>query len=234
MLALLKQITFARDRKASILIIMPSLRKILPCLLLAAFACQLSAVSVTTRGMKNPAIYGIEFPGDSRAYYGKEAGVQSISKQEYVTANFRVTELNIVTQGTTLLRIYYSRPLRPGELQQAMGDGVNAAGLPGGSSIIQRPLPPQVQAMADRAAGVSEAVTGTEVMKEYPIATHSKTIEFRIGSLDELLELHGELKKHWLKEPAFFEGGQIVDENEATSKEMKPRSLGGTLFKVEV
>ena len=212
---------------------MLSLRKILSTLLLAAFSCQVSAVSVTTRGVRNHAIYGIEFTEESRAYYGKEAGVQSISTQEYITANFRVIELNIVTQGTALLRVYYSRPLRPGELQQAMSDGLGAAGMPGGSSIIQRPLPPQVKAMADRAAGVSEAVTGTEVMKEYPIATHAHTIEFRIGSREELLELHQELKKHWLKEPAFFEGGQIVSEEESIDKEMKPRSLGGTLFKVQ-
>ncbi len=212
---------------------MLSLRKILPLCLLAALVGEVSAVSVTTRGVKNPQIYGIVFPGDARAYYGTEAGVQSISKQEYVTATFRVTELNIITQGSTMLRIYHSRSLRPGELQQALGDGVTAAGIPGGSSIIQRPLPPQVQAMADRASGAAEAATSTTVMKEYPIATHAHTIEFRISKLGELIDLHDELKKHWLKEPAYFEGGQIVDEDEAVSKEMKPRSLGGTLFKVQ-
>ena len=211
---------------------MLSLRKILTPLLLTAFGCQISAVSVTTRGVRNQAIYGIEFPKESRTYYGSEADVQSISTQDYITGNFRVIELNIVTQGTALLRIYHIRPLRSGELQQAMSDGLGATGIPG-SSIIQRPLPPQVQAIADRAASVSEVVTGTEVMKEYPMATHAHTIEFRIGSRNELLELHEELKKHWLKEPAFFEGGQIISEDESTDKEMKPRSLGGTLFKVE-
>ena len=212
---------------------MLSLQKILAALLLTAFSCQLSAVSVTTRGVPNQAIFGIEFPKESCTYYGSADGVQSISTQDYITATFRVIELNIVTQGSALLRIYYPRPLRPGELQQAMSDGLGATGILGGSSIIQRPLPPQVQAIADRAAGVSEAVTGTEVMKGYPIATHAHTIEFRIGSRDELLDLHQELKKHWLKEPAFFEGGQIVSEDESSDKEMKPRSLGGTLFKVE-
>ena len=212
---------------------MLSLRKILTGLLLTAFSCQLTAVTVTTRGVRNPAIFGIEFPEETRTYYGSEAGVQSISTQEYITTNFRVIELNVVTQGSALLRIYYSRPLRPGELQQAMSNGLGATGITSGSPIIQRPLPPQVQAIADRAASVSEAVTGTEVMKEYPIATHAHTIEFRIGSRDELLDLHQELKKHWLKEPAFFEGGQIVREDESTDKEMKPRSLGGTLFKVQ-
>ncbi len=212
---------------------MTSARNALILCLLTALASQLHAVSVTTRGVKNPKVYGIEFPGDARAYYGSEEGVQSISKQEYVTATFRVTEINIVTQGTALLRIYHSRPLRAGELQQALGESMNAAGVPGGSSIIQRPLPPQVQAMADRASGAAEVATSTAVMKEYPIATHAHTIEYRIGSLDELLDLHDELKKHWLKEPAYFASGQIVAEDEAVSQEMKPRSLGGTLFQVQ-
>lgn len=212
---------------------MHSLPKLLLLVCLTALLGELSAVSITTRGVRNPAIYGIVFPGDSRAYYARENGVQSISTQEYVTATFRVIELNIVTQGTALLRIYHSRPLRPGELQEALSDGAGAAGVPGGSSVIQRPLPPNVQAMADRAAGAVEAVTGTEVLKEYPVATHAHTIEFRIGSRSELIELHDQLTKHWLKEPAYFESGQIVDENEAVSNEMKPRSLGGTLFKVE-
>ena len=212
---------------------MLSLRKLLPLFILAMLVSEVAAVSVTTRGVRNPQIYGIEFPGDARAYYGTEEGIQSISKQEYVTAAFRVTEINIVTQGTALLRIYHSRPLRAGELQQALGESMNSAGVPGGSAIIQRPLPAQVQAMADRASGAADTATSTAVMKEYPIATHAHTIEFRIGSIDELLELHDELKKHWLKEPAYFEGGQIVGEDEAVDREMKPRSLGGTLFKVE-
>ena len=205
MLALLKQITFAHDRKASILITMLSLLKILTALLLTAFSYQLSAVSVTTRGMRNKAIYGIEFPEETRTYYGSEAGVQSISIQEYITASFRVIELNIVTHGTALLRIYYSRPLRPGELQQAMSDGVSAMGIPGGSSIIQRPLPPQMQAIADRAASVSKAATGTEVMKEYTITTSEYTIE-----------LH------------------IISEDDSLDKKMQPHSLGGLPFKVQV
>jgi len=48
-----------------------------------------------------------------------------------------------------------------------------------------------------------------------------------------LLALHDELKKHWLKEPAFYEAGQIVDAEGNTQGEMKPRNLGGTLFRVE-
>ena len=54
---------------------------------------------------------------------------------------------------------------------------------------------------------------------------HAHTIEYRIGSHEELLKLHDQLKKHWLKEPAYYQGGQIVSQSEATDKEMKPRYL---------
>ncbi|HKK19340.1 MAG TPA: hypothetical protein VJ952_11730 [Opitutales bacterium] len=192
----------------------------------------LHAVSVTTGGIRNQALFGIQFPGDARSYHAQEKAVLSISAQEYVTAAFRVLEVNIVTDGPALLRIYYSRALKPGELQAALGDTAAASGVPG-SSIVKTPLPPQVEAMAGRASGMADSITSETVIKEYPIATHAHTIEFRVTSRSELLELHDELKKHWLKEPAFFENGQIIDGSEATNKEMKPRSLGGTLFTVE-
>lgn len=192
----------------------------------------LEAVKVNSRGIKNRALFGIEFPGDSRSFHAQEKAVLSISMQEYVTAAFRVLELNIVSDGPALLRIYHSRPLRPGELQSALGKAAQASGLPG-LSIINTPLPPQVEAASRRGRKIADTITSDTVIKEYPLATHAHTIEFRISSRNELLELHDHLKKHWLKEPAYFEGGQIVEPGENTQSEMKPRSLGGTLFKVE-
>ncbi|MGC6606069.1 MAG: hypothetical protein ACON5O_04875 [Lentimonas sp.] len=200
---------------------------------LALISPSLIAVTIDSRGIRNKALFGIEFNDGTRDYVAKEGSVSSISIQRYITTSFNVVELNIVTDGAALVRIYHSRPIKPGELQEALSDGVSATGLPGASSIIQRPLPPKIQEMADRAAGVQEAVTSSTVIKDYPHATHARTVEYRMSSRVELYELYDELRKHWLKEPAFFEGGQIVSEEEATNKEMKPRSLGGTLFKVE-
>lgn len=192
----------------------------------------LNAVNVITNGIRNPAIFGIEFPGDARSYYAKEAAVLSISKQEYVTAAFKVLEVNIVTSGPALLRIYHSRTLKPGELQTALGNDADASGVPG-SSIIQKSLSPGIQKIADRAAEVADSITGDNVFKEYPTATHAHTVEFRLASRNELISLHDELKKHWFNEPGFYEDGQIVEEDGNTQSQMKPRRLGGTLFKVE-
>jgi len=209
------------------------LRNIFYLTFVVTFVGKTLAVSVTSNSIKNQKIYGIEFSGDSRGFYGDENAVQSISAQEYITAAFFVTEINIVTQGTGLLRIYHSRPLAVGELKKTLGETANTLGLSSGNSIIQSPLSPQVQAIVDSAS--SATVKSRAVVKEYPVATHAHTIEFRIANLSELLKLYDELKKHWLKEPAFFEAGQIIDNGNTitTEKEMKLRSLGGTLFKVE-
>ncbi|PXA03083.1 hypothetical protein DDZ13_13515 [Coraliomargarita sinensis] len=192
----------------------------------------LDAVNVNSQGIKNRALFGINFPGGTRSYHAQEKAVLSISKQEYVTAAFRVIELNIVTDGPAMLRIYYSRALKAGELQAALGDAAEASGVPG-SSIVKTPLPPQVEAMAGRGSDIADSITSDTVIKEYPHATHAHTIEFRISSRSELLELHDELRKHWLKEPTFFLAGQIVNPDENPQSELKPRSLGGTLFTVE-
>ena len=191
----------------------------------------LSAVTVRSRAIKNKALFAITFPGDSKEYCGKEAAIHSISMHEYITFGYRVVEINIATASNGLLRIYHSRALQLGELQAAMADGASAAGVP--SSIQRSPVPPGVQQMADRASAVAEAMTSDTVMKEYPLATHARTIEYRVQTRRELLDLFDQLQKHWIKEPTYFEGGQIVAEGEATSSKMEPRSLGGTRFIVK-
>lgn len=193
------------------------------CLLFLAIS-QASALQVDQGALDEAAIFGIKFPEDSRAFFGHANRVQSISVQDYLTASFRVTELNIVNQGSALLRIYYSRPLRPGELQKALAAGARATGVPGGNSIMNSPISPQAEALAERAKGVSDAITGTEVLKEYPTATHAHTIEFRVGSRQELLALHEALIDHWTREP-------VTEDDD--SEDPERLSLGGTVFTVE-
>ncbi len=190
-----------------------------------------TAVTVDTNAIRNKQIFGIQFPGETRAYFARENMLRSISKQEYITTGFRVVEINVMTDANALLRIYYSRPLMPGEYAAAVSNVATATtGIQTGSAANV----PGVQAMADKARGITETVTGDTVMKEYPIATHAKTIEYRVTELEELLDLYDELEKHWRKEPGYFEDGQLInqDDGSATS-EQKPRSLGGTLFKVK-
>jgi len=201
---------------------------------LASFAIlgSLSGVQVDSNAVPNRALFQIEFPGETRGFLAREEAINSISKQEYITGAFRVVEVNVVTEGNALLRIYYSRPLKAGEAKAALDDAT-AAATGGTVTPFRSPLPDSVRQMADRAGGAAEAVTGNTVIKEYPIATHAGTIEFRVRKRSEVIELYDELMKHWTKEPAFFENDRIVSEDEATQTERRPRSLGGTIFTVE-
>ena len=192
----------------------------------------LPAVQINSNALPNRALFKIEFPGETRDFIGKEASIHSIAKQEYITGAFRVIEVNIVTEGNALLRIYYSRPLRVGEAKAALDNA--ASGATGRAPPnFRSPLPEAVRKMAEQAGGTGEPVTGNTVIKEYPIATHAGTIEFRVRKRSEVLQLYEALINHWSKEPAFFEGGQIVSTDEATESEERPRSLGGTIFILE-
>lgn len=211
---------------------MHPIRKTLLLLFTSSFlALPLSALQVRQDEIPNKSIFGIEFPGTTRGFYAKEATVQSVSIQEYSTGAFQVLEINVVTEGPALLRIYHSRPMRAGEVADAATGVARAAG-PGGS-LIRSPLPANVESMLDRSAQqAADSLTDGNVIKEYPIATHSRTIEFRLRSRNELIELYDELRKHLIREPAFFEDGRIVSAS-GTNTEERPRSLGGTLFVVE-
>jgi hypothetical protein len=212
---------------------MTCFRKHLLLLLAALLPLPVAALEVKVGEIRNNAIFGIDFPGTSRAYYAREAAVQAVSIHEYITVSFHVLEINLVTEGAALLRIYHSRPLEADEVAGAGLRGARSTGAPG-STLIRSPLPKSVESMIDRSAGeAADAVTETTVMKEYPVATHSRTIEFRLSSRSELLELFEELQKHLIREPAYYEDGRIVDPGGRTETQQRPRSLGGTLFVVE-
>lgn len=207
------------------------LRFICPLLVgLSLFGTSAQAVAVQRDAFQNKTAYAIEFLEEGRSYVGKTSAISSISIQDYITAPFKVIELNIVTNGNALVRIYHSRILNAIEAQAASGQPAEAA--PGFGSFRQ-PLPASVQAMADKAAGVSETLTDSTIIKEYPLATHARTIEYRVRSQTELLELYDLLKKHWLNEPAdsISQPDETNEAEEVTSTE--PLNLGGTQFTIE-
>lgn len=187
------------------------------------------AVEVDTGSMENESIFAIAFPEGARGLAVKANNVSSISLQEYITASYRVVELNIVTNGSALIRIYYSRLLRPGEAQSALSDA--ASDMPG-SSIIRSPMPGAVQKMTEKASGMADNATSNTVIKEYPLATHARTIEYRLRNRSDVTDLYDQLMAFWTSELMYFDkDGNLVDKD-APGAEEKPASLGGTSFSV--
>ena len=86
---------------------------------------------------------------------------------------------------------------------------------------------------------IVETPTVTTVIKEYPIATHAKNIEYRLSRLSELIDLYESLVKHWGGEKINNsdslsinkETGKITSDN--TKQSSGKLRLGGSVFTIE-
>ncbi len=108
--------------------------------------------------------------------------INVVSIHEFNLTGGKVTEMNIVTEGAGVARFYYMEPSLP-------GGGTAAA------EIAQARLKELANTAADR--------TGTDkvwqkVQKDYPLATHAHTIEFRLQNKADLTALHASARKAWM------------------------------------
>jgi hypothetical protein len=181
------------------------------------FGISVQALTIQRNAFYNSVGYAIEFAQTECSYVGKVSAISAISLQSYITPPFRVIELNIVSDGNALVRIYNSTPLNAYDLQLALKQESTPS------------MTASVKAATNRVTSINEKLTKSTVIKEYPLATHARTIEYRMRSHTELLELHRELKKHWLNE-ADRSNNNSDEEDVKISSRLK---LGGTQFTVE-
>ncbi|WP_148216387.1 hypothetical protein [Coraliomargarita akajimensis] len=200
---------------------------LLSCLLFTAGSAY--AVKVKSGYYKNKAMFGIKVEGDCCGFLAKEAAVRSVSMQKYITNGFKVHELNIVTDGNGLLRIYHSRPLEPGELASALNRVTSSVS---NGTVATPNVPERANTLVERASETYDVITDTIVIKEYPNATHAHTIELRTSSRDELIELFEKIESHWLQQDDEEDGVEDNSEGNVTIRQGRKR-LGGSLFILE-
>jgi hypothetical protein len=98
----------------------------------------------------------------------------SVAMQEYVVdGSARVTEVNIDTTGNALARFYYLEPVTP---QAPTGAG---------QSVINKAQELATE-IADR---TGQDAVWKKVVKSYPTTTHAHTVEFRVGSKEDLVKI---------------------------------------------
>ena len=96
--------------------------------------------------------------------------ILSVSKHEYVVdGTARVTEVNLDTSGQLALRFYFIEPAAT-----AGPGGIGAATLG------------KVQGILTEAAERSGSDSWKKVVKSYPVTTHARTVEYRVGSKESL------------------------------------------------
>lgn len=116
------------------------------------------------------------------AYLVALSRITSISKHEYLLdGNLIITEVTIDTLGDTTLRVYQITP------------AAEYANLAAGRRIVERG-----KDLLDRAGQRTGIDLSSMVQKQYPMTTHSKTIEFRVKELGVLEALHESARKAWM------------------------------------
>jgi hypothetical protein len=106
----------------------------------------------------------------------------SVSIHEFNLTGGRVTEVNVDTEGSVCARFYFMEPLRIGSTLSA-------------TEVVKE----RITEIADTAA----ERTGTDkvwrkVQKDYPIATHAHTVEFRLQHKEDLQSIHSSVKGAWM------------------------------------
>lgn len=107
------------------------------------------------------------------------SAILSVSTHEYVVDGAaRVTEVNLDTSGQLAVRFYYIEPA-----VTAGPGGIGAATLG------------KVQSILTDAAERSGSDSWKKVVKSYPVTTHARTVEYRVGSKDSLTKIFSSASK---------------------------------------
>ncbi|WP_018969747.1 hypothetical protein [Rubritalea marina] len=106
--------------------------------------------------------------------------ISSISLHKYHMQGMVIHEVDVETMGAALARFY---------VIELVGESDGPNGI---AAITNR-----AREIADQAGGKTGVDTSTAVHKEYPITTHARTIEYKLGDLQDLEALYDSLSKAW-------------------------------------
>lgn len=112
--------------------------------------------------------------------------IQSVSSSEYVVDGAaRVTEVTVATASSVEARFYFLEPV-----------GANAAMPFGGSAVSQlQTLQQHVQDAATTHGPIDPV--WEKVIKNYPTTTHAHTVEYRLGTKANLMQIEQSLEQAW-------------------------------------
>jgi len=107
--------------------------------------------------------------------------ITSVSKHRYIIdGNISVTEVVIDTNGNALARFYYLEPV-----------GQDTSNV--GARIGQRS-----KELHDKVSAHTGVDANSAVVKQYPITTHAKTVEFHLSDGGDLDKLYSSVRDAWI------------------------------------
>ncbi len=145
----------------------------------AVFAQEPEAAPTPTRLQRG--VWKADLPGGQ--YIVRLSSITAVSMHEYIVDNAaRVTEVNIGTSGSEMVRFYFIEP--------------NVPKAPGniGQSVIDKAQ----EKAEDLMNRTRMDETWQKVMKNYPTTTHAHTIEYRLPTKESLNALFESIQDSWL------------------------------------
>jgi hypothetical protein len=138
-----------------------------------------------------PPIWKCTLPGGT--YEVAVPSITAVSTHQYlVDGTVQVTEVNVDTNGPMVVRFYYIQPNAPGSGPAALA-----------ASSVQG-----VQGLLTQASSAAGADAWQKVVKNYPVTTHSHTVEYRLSSSDALSALFSSVEAAFTTQTAGQYNGQ--------------------------
>ncbi|MDR3228598.1 MAG: hypothetical protein LBT53_04210 [Puniceicoccales bacterium] len=210
-------------------------------LLALVAAAPLQAAKVQPKAFPNAGVFGVKVAGTSQAFFGRADQVLSVAFQEYTTGTLFVSEVTLDMSGSNqLLRLYYARPFSAADAARQSENAAAAAGeISGGLIAPSAPALPSEVTEADAKVQRSYArARAGLVLKSYPVTTHAKTVEFSVGSKEELVSFFNSFQNLYVGYPVRV-SRQFVTTTAAADSAANPNDtlyvnrIGGTLFTLE-
>ncbi|MEM8549331.1 MAG: hypothetical protein AAGF10_00935 [Verrucomicrobiota bacterium] len=180
-----------------------------------------AALKVNSGDISNRALFGVGFP-DGTSFYADARMVYGVSLQRYQTGPFYVTEMVIDIGGVvSQFRIYATEPFDESAWQSRL-PAQAPSGLKEGTGV-----PAAVQKAASRGKQTISSTESGLVVKDYPVSTHAKTVEFRLAQAKDVEDLYDAFVQAYTRRGR----DEVVSRNETdgeTTQEIN--RLGGTFF----
>lgn len=137
-----------------------------------------SAVHAQTDEPDNSDFWEARLPGGN--YLVSLRTISSVSMHTYmIDAGLKVTEVVVDTTGNSLARFYYIIPVT--------ANGPGAGLTTRGKELI------------DNLGKKVDVAASSTVVKQYPLTTHAKTVEFAIADEKSIQALYSSVKSSWLR-----------------------------------
>ena len=217
----------------------PRFTHLLPVLAGLCLSPAAEALQLKTGAIPNKGIFGVELSGTDSQFYARADRVLSVSWQEYTTGAYIVSEVVVdIENSSQQIRLYSLRVPSSGDATDAANRATDTASqLRGVTAPAPRSLPGPVADAADKAGAAISGAAAIMPVKVYPTTTHAHTVEYVVGSRDELLKFYSSFRDLLCQKEVLADQGSTTSSTAfgtpaGGAAQPTVNRLGGTVFSI--